>query len=166
MPDFFQIAGLAIKEFTPIMVNMYNTGQKEKGLLRSHDMQQETYTRMQQALEEKSFHGRFAPKPCTSPACRVEGPNRSVIYDRIWEHLGALPSTMEAQPTPEDRDRMQVYVASLVTNIPCGDCSTHARSYVAINPVDASSPQALSKWICNYRNAIREMKGQQITVQC
>ncbi len=166
MPEWYQIAGLAIKELAPVAMNFYKGSQARISLEKAAVIQNESYSRMQQTLEQDSYHRRLAPQQTVCEGCRVESAGKRQLYSRIWDHLHALPRTMEQAPSMEEQASMAQYISSLVSNLPCSECAVHARDYIMSNPVDASTPQALGRWVCRYHNSVRESKGQPITHDC
>jgi len=153
--------GLAAKELVPVAIGMWNTAQAGRSIEKVHGIQQETYGRMQTALQRESLGERTALRE-TCEGCKIETAAMRQFYSSTWTHLFSLPAALPHDASPEDREKMAHYITSLVVNLPCKDCTEHGRAYIAQNPVDVSSSEALARWLCRYRNSVNVTQNKPI----
>ena len=152
MVEPLQIIGLAMEKLSPVVINFYNSERNRQLLVKSHAIDVEANKSMQLAAFQRNLGedtvqgGRQICKACEVPSLiRVMGP-------KIWAHLHSLPSTLPGNPSQEIQERFVNYVTSLVANLPCVVCANKGLEYIRDNPIDASSPTALAKWVCEFHD--------------
>ncbi len=153
MADPLQIFGMALEKFSPVVINLVNSERNRQVLVESHAIDTQAYTDMHTAVLQRGLGeatvqdgGRPICKACEVPSLiRVMGP-------KIWAHLHSLPATLPKAPSQEIQERFANYIVNLVGNIPCMVCANEGLEYVRDHPIDASSPEGLARWVCEFHN--------------
>ena len=168
--QILQVIGTAIKEGAPILISIANGYAKEKELVKAQEAQRLALADMRTTIIDQGY-GRLQAASAASgrkracPTCRISSVSKS-LGRKMWSHMHSVPDTMPDDPTIEVKQRYARYIESMVTNMVCKDCSVHGLDYIKQNPVDASSPAALSLWVCTFHNATRSALHQPITHPC
>jgi len=80
------------------------------------------------------------PLPCP--------PDGGELGRATWTFLHTTAAYYPEHPTPEQQASMRQLVHHFAQWYPCQYCAEHLRAYLAQHPVDVSSSDALSLWMC------------------
>lgn len=175
-----QIAGVAMHELSPFVITLISNEQKRRDLVKAAEIQRGSFKEMRKVIVEEGYgklveRGRSAGAPLQGAPVAVEGAcptcnihSTKTLLSRTWLFLHQIPDTMphSGQIAPEMQSQYGDYVTSILANLPCPECSRHAMAYVQGHPIDTSSREALTGWMCNFHNDTRVRLGQPVMVTC
>ena len=171
MPNLLQAIGVAIHEFSPMAIGLIATEQKRRELEKVSAIQKGSFAEMKKAVLDEGYEplvqrGKRKPVEAQCPTCKLH--STKTLLARIWTHLHQIPETMPHHHplSKEEKEQYRGYVESILANLPCSECSSHALAYVKQHPIDSSSREGLTKWLCSFHNSTRERLGQPILVTC
>jgi len=101
-------------------------------------------------------------KPPTSPQSggRRCPPTYQELGNSTWLYLHTMAAYYPERP-PLDLERsMPSFFRTFAAVFPCEHCREHMLEYISEHPVDASSNEALSMWVCRFHNAVNANLGK------
>lgn len=79
----------------------------------------------------------------------------------LWKSLHSIAFNYGSDPNhpkPEEHKAALDFFTSLTHLIPCGACSRHYEAYLARHPVDASSRDALARWVYDLHSDVNKRR--------
>ncbi len=107
--------------------------------------------------------GSAAPSLSSTPTANVDAEcpaNRAELGRASWVLLHSVAAYFPDSPSQDEIGHCKSFFESLSHLYPCSHCAAHFRDYLSRNPLDCSTRQAVSLWLCKYHNEINEMAGK------
>jgi len=77
-----------------------------------------------------------------------------------WRWLHNKTIDYAQDPSEEEAKQMLRRIRGFISSLPCPECRTHSIEYLAMNPPDLSSSQALQAWAWRFHNAVNVRLGK------
>ena len=83
-------------------------------------------------------------------------PDVTVLGRSAWTLIHTMAVRYPETPSPEDRRKMNAFLAALADFYPCGLCASHLQAYLRDHPADVSSRSSLRQWLCDLHNSVNK----------
>jgi LPXTG-motif cell wall-anchored protein len=77
-----------------------------------------------------------------------------------WKALHSIAYTAPVSPTIEQQREYVDFFRALGPVLPCPSCSLHYQTHLGEHPVDASSREALVRWVYDLHDSVNRRKGK------
>jgi hypothetical protein len=78
----------------------------------------------------------------------------------LWKSLHSIAFSAPEKPSLEEQRDYVEFFRALGPVIPCPSCAAHYRAYLEANPVDASSREALARWVYDLHDFVNQRKNK------
>lgn len=92
-------------------------------------------------------------------------PRYTKLAHGTWNYLHAMAAYYPSDPSPDLVSDMDVFIKVFARTYPCSTCKDHMQEYLVDHPIDATSTEALSLWVCGLHNDVNRVLGKP-TVSC
>jgi hypothetical protein len=86
-------------------------------------------------------------------------PDRQQLGNAGWLLLHKIATQYAEEPTPEERERLQRFLADWSQLYPCDECAGHFRQMLAEFPPDVSGRIKFMQWLCQAHNRVNKRLG-------
>lgn len=78
----------------------------------------------------------------------------------LWKSLHSIAFSAPERPSIEEQRDYVEFFRALGPVIPCPSCAAHYRAYLEAHPVDASSREALARWVYDLHDYVNQRKNK------
>lgn len=78
----------------------------------------------------------------------------------LWKSLHSISFSAPEHPSIEEQRNYVDFFRALGPVIPCPACAAHYRAYLEEHPVDASSREALARWVYDLHDFVNQRKNK------
>ena len=101
-----------------------------------------------------------ASTSATTFAAQPDQPKKMKWGESVWFLLHTLSEKVKPESFLEMRQGFLNIIYIICTNLPCPDCSAHAKMYLDNNQFNSiQSPEQLKIFIFNFHNSVNSRKG-------
>uniref|UniRef100_A0A7S1L598 Sulfhydryl oxidase n=1 Tax=Alexandrium catenella TaxID=2925 RepID=A0A7S1L598_ALECA len=108
--------------------------------------------RTSERCTEASCHDRSASSAADGD--EVEPPDRAEIGRAAWRYVHSLAAHHPEQPTAQEQEDAQAWLASFVQFYPCPHCAEHFIPICEKSPPRTASREEYSVWWCEAHNKV------------
>jgi FAD-linked sulfhydryl oxidase len=88
-------------------------------------------------------------------------PDSRELGRATWTFLHTTVAYLPEELSFQQSKQASLLLEAVAALYPCRNCGEHMSAYLETNPLDASSRQSLSLWLCNFHNEVNEMLGKE-----
>lgn len=78
----------------------------------------------------------------------------------LWKSMHSIAYAAPVEPTIEQQRSYVDFYRSLGDVIPCPACRVHYKAYLDEHPIDASSREALTRWVYDLHDSVNRRRGK------
>ena len=88
-------------------------------------------------------------------------PDARELGRATWTFLHTTAAYLPERLSPNQKRHASTLLEAVAALYPCRNCAEHMSSYLETNPLDTSSRESISKWLCNFHNEVNEILGKE-----
>ena len=97
---------------------------------------------------------------------KLKPPDRAEIGRAAWRYVHSRAVDYPEQPSPQEIEREQNWIASFIQTYPCQHCAHEFVEICAQIPPDLSGRDNYVMWWCKAHNGVRDDLSQDVDVKC